>query len=64
MVYAHGQKNVGIAGSTVVVLRNSSIDSKKEKDTPYLNDYEVYRDTNGFPNTPPIFPIYVNYLCF
>ena len=38
MIYAHAQKNIGIAGSTIAIVRESLLDQKKLATTPYMCD--------------------------
>jgi phosphoserine aminotransferase len=57
MVYAGAQKNMGPAGMTMVIARNSFLDSIKNKVHAIL-DYRVYRDNGSMYNTPPVFAIY------
>jgi phosphoserine aminotransferase len=57
LVYAGAQKNMGPAGMTLVIARNSFLDSVKNKVHSIL-DYRVYRDNGSMYNTPPVFAIY------
>jgi len=57
MIYAGAQKNMGPAGMTLVIARNSILDSIKNKVHAIL-DYRVYRDHGSMYNTPPVFAIY------
>ena len=57
LVYAGAQKNMGPAGMTLVIARNSFLDSIKNKVHAIL-DYRVYRDNGSMYNTPPVFAIY------
>ena len=60
VVYAGAQKNLGPSGCTLVVVRNSVLDQKKQsKNVPVVLDWNTYRHAPGmFHNTPACFPIY------
>ena len=51
------QKNVGIAGLTIVVVKDDLIG--KAKNLPSMIDYELFAKNNSMFNTPPVFAIYV-----
>ena len=51
------QKNVGIAGLTIVVVKDDLIG--KAKNLPSMIDYELFAKKNSMFNTPPVFAIYV-----
>jgi phosphoserine aminotransferase len=57
LIYAGAQKNMGPAGMTLVIARNSFLDSIKNKVHAIL-DYRVYREHGSLYNTPPVFAIY------
>lgn len=58
LIYAGAQKNMGPAGMTLVVIKNSLLE-KIEVQAPSMSDYRIYRDNNSMFNTPPVFSIYV-----
>ncbi|WP_316799733.1 3-phosphoserine/phosphohydroxythreonine transaminase [Pedobacter frigidisoli] len=58
LIYAGAQKNLGPAGMTLVIAKNSFLDSV-DHPVPSMSDYRVYRDNNSMFNTPPVFSIYV-----
>lgn len=60
MVYAHAQKNIGIAGSTIAIVRESLLNQKKLPTTPYMCDLTEMIKKQSLLNTVPVFPIYVN----
>lgn len=64
ILYSHGQKNVGIAGSSITIIKEELLSQKKLKETPYMCDFEQLRNTNGALNALPVLPIYVNSLMF
>ena len=57
LIYAGAQKNTGPAGMTLVIAKNSFLDSVKHP-LPAMLDYRVYRDNGSMYNTPPVFAIY------
>lgn len=57
LIYAGAQKNIGPAGMTLVIAKNSFLDSVKRR-IPSMLDYRVYRDNGSMYNTPPVFAIY------
>jgi phosphoserine aminotransferase len=57
LIYAGAQKNLGPAGMTLVIARNSFLDSVNHP-VPSMLDYRVYRDNHSLYNTPPVFSIY------
>lgn len=64
MIYAHAQKNIGIAGSTIGIVRESLLDRKKLSTTPYMCDLGEMIKKQSLVNTVPVFPIYVNQQVF
>lgn len=58
LIYAGAQKNMGPAGMTLVVIKNSLLD-QVQKQIPSMSDYRIYRDNDSMFNTPPVFSIYV-----
>jgi phosphoserine aminotransferase len=61
LIYAGAQKNIGPAGMTLVIVKNSLLESVKHN-LPSMLDYRVYRDNNSMYNTPPVFSIYTTML--
>ena len=57
LIYAGAQKNTGPAGMTLVIAKNSFLDSVKHP-LPAMLDYRVYRENGSMYNTPPVFAIY------
>lgn len=58
MIYAGAQKNMGIAGLGVVIVREDLIQDHKEN-IPVLMEYNTIADNDSMYNTPPTFSIYV-----
>ena len=60
LVYAGAQKNAGIAGITMVIVREDLLD-RAQPHTPTLYRYRTHVDAGSRYNTPPIFAWYVGY---
>ncbi|MCD7892664.1 MAG: 3-phosphoserine/phosphohydroxythreonine transaminase [Erysipelotrichaceae bacterium] len=58
MIYAGAQKNMGIAGCGVVIVREDLIQDHKDN-IPVLMEYNTIADNDSMYNTPPTFSIYV-----
>ena len=58
LIYASAQKNLGIAGLCVMIVRNELLNKSCEK-IPRVFDYKKCFDARSLVNTPPIFAIYV-----
>ncbi|KAJ5069023.1 phosphoserine aminotransferase [Anaeramoeba ignava] len=63
LVYACAQKNFGMAGLTIVVVRKDLIGNAR-KDTPMLMDYKLQFDSRSLYNTPSTYCIYIAALIF
>jgi phosphoserine aminotransferase len=61
LIYAGAQKNIGPAGTTMVVFRNDFL-NKVERNKFAMMDYSVHLKNDSMFNTPPVFPIYVTML--
>lgn len=61
LVYACTQKNMGMAGLTVVIIRQDLIDNSMEI-TPTMFKYKVHDDAHSLYNTPPCYAIYISKL--
>jgi phosphoserine aminotransferase len=61
MFYAVAQKNIGPAGTTLVVLNKNMLQQIKRPLAPML-DYNAHAKANSVLNTAPIFPIYTSLL--
>ena len=59
LIFAGAQKNLGIAGLTIVIIRKDLLDNKSTK-LPKMLDYSVYAKNNSLYNTPSSFSIYVS----
>ncbi|XP_017039050.1 probable phosphoserine aminotransferase [Drosophila ficusphila] len=63
VIYAGAQKNVGPAGTTVIIVREDLI-GKHLKITPSILNFELMDKNSSLLNTPPTFGIYVMGLVF
>ena len=58
LIYAGAQKNLGPAGTTMVIVKNDVL-GKTGRDIPTMLDYRTHIEKGSSFNTPPVFPIYV-----
>jgi phosphoserine aminotransferase len=58
LVYAGAQKNMGPAGTTVVIIRDDFVAKAPEGLSPML-DYKVQAENGSMYNTPPCWSIYM-----
>lgn len=56
-IYAGAQKNLSMAGVTVVIVKNDAL-GKVERQIPTMLDYRTHVDKGSMFNTPPVLPIY------
>ena len=61
LIYAGAQKNMGPAGTTLVVVKNEIL-GKTGRTIPSMLDYQVHISKDSMFNTPAVFPIYVSML--
>lgn len=61
LIYAGAQKNMGPAGTTLVVVKDEIL-GKTGRTIPSMLDYQVHIDKESMYNTPPVFPVYVSML--
>lgn len=61
LIYAGAQKNMGPAGTTLVVVKEDIL-GKVSRKIPSMLDYKVHIGKGSMFNTPPVFPIYVSML--
>lgn len=64
MAYAHAQKNIGIAGVTLVIVRKSLLDgiAARPRELPAILDYRTHAAHGSNYHTPPTFSLYVTWL--
>jgi phosphoserine aminotransferase len=63
LIYASAQKNLGIAGITLVIVKEEML-GKALPITPTMFNYKIHADAHSFYNTPPTFAWYVTGLIF
>lgn len=64
MIYASAQKNIGIPGLTVVIIRDDLITPSSNKIIPAILDYYILSKNNSMFNTPVTISWYVANLVF
>jgi len=58
LIYAGAQKNMGPAGTTLVVIKEDIL-GKVSRKMPSMMDYKTHISKGSMFNTPPVFPVYV-----
>jgi phosphoserine aminotransferase len=58
LIYAGAQKNMGPAGTTLVVVKEDIL-GKVSRKIPSMMDYKAQISKGSMFNTPPVFPVYV-----
>ncbi len=58
LIYAGAQKNMGIAGTTMVIVREDLLGKVKRK-IPSMLDYKIHIAEDSMYNTPPVFAVYM-----
>ncbi|MCF8254746.1 MAG: 3-phosphoserine/phosphohydroxythreonine transaminase [Bacteroidia bacterium] len=58
MIYAGAQKNMGPAGTTLVIIKKSLLEKANAK-VPTMLNYKVHIDNGSMYNTPSVFAIFV-----
>ena len=61
LFYAGAQKNMGPAGTTLVIVKDSLLE-KMNKDVPSMLSYATHADKGSMFNTPPVFAVYTSML--
>jgi len=61
MIYACAQKNLGVVGNTVVIIRRDLLEASRE-DLPPVFAYKNLVKLDSIYNTAPVLPIYVSLL--
>lgn len=61
LIYAGAQKNLGPAGTTLVIVKKDIL-GKVNREIPTMLDYRTHIKKNSSFNTPPAYPIYVSML--
>lgn len=61
LIYAGAQKNMGPAGTTLVIIKENIL-GKVERAIPSMLSYQTHIEKDSMFNTPAVFPIYVSML--
>lgn len=61
LIYAGAQKNMGPAGTTLVVIKEDIL-GKVSRKIPSMMDYKVHISKGSMFNTPPVFAVYTSML--
>lgn len=61
LIYAGAQKNMGPAGTTLVVVKEDLL-GKVSRKIPSMLDYNVHIKKDSMFNTPAVYPVYVSML--
>ena len=61
LFYAGAQKNMGPAGTTLVIVKDSLLE-KMNKEVPSMLSYATHADKGSMFNTPPVFAVYTSML--
>ncbi len=61
LIYAGAQKNMGPAGTTLVVVKEDIL-GKVSRKIPSMLDYQMHISKDSMFNTPPVFAVYVSML--
>ena len=56
-IYAGAQKNLSMAGVTIVIVKNDAL-GKVDRQIPTMLDYRTHVEKGSMFNTPPVVPIY------
>ncbi|MBN2187155.1 MAG: 3-phosphoserine/phosphohydroxythreonine transaminase [Dehalococcoidia bacterium] len=58
MIYAGAQKNLGVAGVTLLLIHDDFL-AKRKNGLPTILSYKTHADKKSLYNTPPIFGVYI-----
>ena len=61
LIYAGAQKNMGPAGTTLVIVKDDVL-GKSKRTIPTMLDYTTHIKKDSMFNTPPVFAVYVSML--
>ena len=59
LIFAGAQKNVGSAGTVIVIIRENLITEDVLEGTPTMLRYKIHADAKSLYNTPPTYGIYM-----
>jgi phosphoserine aminotransferase len=61
LIYAGAQKNMGPAGTTMVIVKDEIL-GKSGRSIPSMLDYKIHIDGESMYNTPAVYPVFVSML--
>lgn len=61
LIYAGAQKNMGPAGTTLIIIKEAIL-GKVERHIPSMLNYQIHIDKESMANTPSVFAVYVSML--
>jgi len=64
LIFAGAQKNIGPAGTTIVIIREDLIRSDIPDSVPTMLRYDIHAENGSMYNTPPTYGIYICGLVF
>lgn len=64
LIFAGAQKNIGPAGTTIVIIRDDLVTENVLPFTPTMLQYKIHADKGSMYNTPPTYGIYICGLVF
>ncbi|MGE4572053.1 MAG: 3-phosphoserine/phosphohydroxythreonine transaminase [Candidatus Izemoplasmatales bacterium] len=64
LIYAGAQKNIGPAGTTIVIIREDLVTKNYPEYTPLMLQYDIHVEKESMYNTPPTYGIYMCGLVF
>lgn len=64
LIFAGAQKNIGPAGTTIVIIREDLLRDDLPQYVPTMLQYKIHADSNSLYNTPPTYGIYICGLVF
>lgn len=59
LIYAGAQKNLGPAGATLYIVKNTVLESIDKSVVPTYLNLAIHADKDSMFNTPPVFSVYV-----
>lgn len=64
LIFACAQKNIGMAGLTIVIIREDLLNQNPLKKIPSFLNYDLHAEASSLWNTPPTFTWYIAHLVF
>lgn len=64
LIFAGAQKNIGPAGTTIVIIREDLLTDNLPEFCPTMLSYKIHADKDSLYNTPPTYGIYICGLVF